>query len=37
MKKLGYRPNAAARTLVSQSTNTMGVVVGMSPIPSLVA
>ncbi|TLS79665.1 substrate-binding domain-containing protein [Photobacterium damselae] len=28
MKKLGYRPNAAARALVSQSTNTMGVVVG---------
>ncbi|MGF1774260.1 substrate-binding domain-containing protein [Vibrio maritimus] len=27
MKKLGYRPNAAARALVSQSTNTIGVVV----------
>ncbi|MCG9679355.1 substrate-binding domain-containing protein [Vibrio sp. Isolate24] len=27
MKKLGYRPNAAARALVSQSTNTMGVLV----------
>ncbi|WP_423839789.1 substrate-binding domain-containing protein [Vibrio mytili] len=28
MSKLGYRPNAAARALVSQSTNTMGVLVG---------
>ncbi|MBD1577259.1 MULTISPECIES: substrate-binding domain-containing protein [Vibrio] len=28
MKKLGYRPNAAARALVSQSTLTMGVLVG---------
>lgn len=28
MNKLGYRPNAAARALVSQSTNTMGVLVG---------
>ncbi len=28
MQKLGYRPNAAAKALVSQSTNTMGVVVG---------
>ena len=28
MKKLGYRPNAAARALVSQSTQTMGVLVG---------
>lgn len=28
MKKLGYRPNAAARALVSQSTNTIGLVVG---------
>lgn len=27
MSKLGYRPNAAARALVSQSTNTMGVLV----------
>ncbi|MGC9422859.1 substrate-binding domain-containing protein [Vibrio sp.] len=27
MKALGYRPNAAARALVSQSTNTMGVLV----------
>ncbi|WP_413112553.1 substrate-binding domain-containing protein [Thaumasiovibrio sp. DFM-14] len=27
MKKLGYRPNANARALVSQSTNTMGVLV----------
>ncbi|AEX22962.1 MULTISPECIES: substrate-binding domain-containing protein [Vibrio] len=28
MSKLGYRPNAAARALVSQSTNTIGVLVG---------
>ncbi|MEL0613014.1 substrate-binding domain-containing protein [Marinomonas arenicola] len=28
MKKLGYRPNAAARALVSQSTQTLGVLVG---------
>ncbi|MGF1696822.1 substrate-binding domain-containing protein [Vibrio kyushuensis] len=28
MKKLGYRPNAAAKALVSQSTNTVGVLVG---------
>lgn len=28
MELLGYRPNAAARALVSQSTNTMGVLVG---------
>jgi transcriptional regulator, LacI family len=28
MKKLGYRPNAAARALVSQKTTTMGVLVG---------
>ncbi len=28
MSDLGYRPNAAARALVSQSTNTMGVLVG---------
>ncbi|MEL0638298.1 MULTISPECIES: substrate-binding domain-containing protein [Marinomonas] len=28
MKKLGYRPNAAARALVSQSTQTMGILVG---------
>ncbi|MCW8327721.1 substrate-binding domain-containing protein [Photobacterium sp. SDRW27] len=28
MSKLGYRPNANARALVSQSTNTMGVLVG---------
>ena len=28
MKKLGYRPNEAARALVSQKTNTIGVVVG---------
>ncbi|MGL5526938.1 MAG: substrate-binding domain-containing protein [Plesiomonas shigelloides] len=28
MSKLGYRPNAAARALVNQSTNTMGVLVG---------
>lgn len=28
MKKLGYRPNEAARSLVSQKTNTIGVVVG---------
>ena len=28
MKKLGYRPNAAARALVNQSTNTIGVLVG---------
>ncbi|MEI8655404.1 MULTISPECIES: substrate-binding domain-containing protein [Vibrio] len=27
MKDLGYRPNAAARALVSQSTNTIGVLV----------
>lgn len=27
MRKLGYRPNANARALVSQSTNTVGVVV----------
>ncbi len=27
MRKLGYRPNAAARALVSQSTNTIGVLV----------
>ncbi|MGB2078508.1 MAG: substrate-binding domain-containing protein [Vibrio sp.] len=27
MKKLGYRPNAAARALVNQSTQTMGVLV----------
>ena len=27
MRELGYRPNAAARALVSQSTNTMGVLV----------
>lgn len=27
MRKLGYRPNAAARALVSQSTNTLGVLV----------
>ncbi|MGF1785777.1 substrate-binding domain-containing protein [Photobacterium swingsii] len=28
MAKLGYRPNAAAKALVSQSTNTVGVLVG---------
>ncbi|MFB9135413.1 substrate-binding domain-containing protein [Vibrio olivae] len=28
MNELGYRPNAAARALVSQSTNTIGVLVG---------
>ncbi len=28
MKKLGYRPNANARALVSQSTNTIGVLIG---------
>lgn len=28
MEKLGYRPNAAARALVSQKTTTMGVLVG---------
>ncbi|MFT5879163.1 MAG: LacI family transcriptional regulator [Moritella sp.] len=28
MQKLAYRPNANARALVSQSTNTMGVLVG---------
>ncbi|MCK6262496.1 substrate-binding domain-containing protein [Vibrio sp. ZSDE26] len=28
MQKLGYRPNAAAKALVSQSTNTVGVLVG---------
>lgn len=27
MKKLGYRPNAAAKALVSQNTNTVGVLV----------
>ena len=27
MRKLGYRPNAAARALVNQSTNTVGVLV----------
>lgn len=27
MQKLGYRPNAAARALVSQSTQTLGVLV----------
>lgn len=27
MHKLGYRPNAAARALVNQSTNTIGVLV----------
>lgn len=28
MRKLGYRPNAAAKALVSQNTNTVGVLVG---------
>lgn len=28
MNKLGYRPNAAAKALVSQNTNTVGVLVG---------
>ncbi len=28
MKKLGYRPNANARALVSQATNTIGVLIG---------
>ncbi|MCG7587332.1 LacI family DNA-binding transcriptional regulator, partial [Photobacterium sp. OFAV2-7] len=28
MRELGYRPNANARALVSQSTNTMGILVG---------
>ncbi len=27
MNKLGYRPNAAARALVNQSSNTIGVLV----------
>jgi LacI family transcriptional regulator len=33
MQKLGYRPNAAARALVSQSTNIMGVLVNDASDP----
>ena len=32
MKELAYRPNAAARALVSQSSDIVGVLVGMCPI-----
>lgn len=35
MQKLGYRPNAAARALVSQSTQTLGVWCMTYPIPFL--
>lgn len=36
MNKLGYRPNAAARALVNQSSNTIGVLVNDVSDPFLV-